>query len=129
MNDLEKFLNLPDVTDIEEDVYVSKRLGTFKVRAMTAEEHGEYTKRSQGKMNKNGMNFDTSKFNLLIVAGQTVEPNFNNAELLKKSNCTTATDFIKRKLKAGEIAELAGKICEISGFDTDINEDVEEAKN
>ena len=39
---------------------------------------------NKDKINKKGMNFDTSKFQLLICAGQTLEPNFNNAEFLKK---------------------------------------------
>ena len=129
MNDLEKFLELPDVTDIEEEVFVSERLGKFKVRAMTAEEHGEYMKRARGKINKKEIDFDTGKFNLLIVAGQTVYPDFSNADLLAKAKCSTSMEFIKRKLKAGEIAELAERICAISGFDIDINDDVEEAKN
>jgi len=129
MTDLEKFLELPDVIDITEEVFVSERLGKFKVRAMTAEDHNSYQKRAMGKVGKNGVDFDTGKFNLLVVSGQTVYPDFSNAELLKKANCATATDFIKRKLKAGEIAELAERICEISGFDADINKDVEDAKN
>lgn len=129
MNDLEKFLALPDVVDITEEVFVSERLGKFKVRAMTADEHGNYQKRAMGKILKSGADFDSGKFNLLVAAGQTIEPDFSNAELLKKAGCATATEFIKRKLKAGEIAELANKICEISGFEADINEDVSEAKN
>lgn len=129
MKSLEDFLALPDVTDMEEEVFVSERLGKFKVKPMTADEHSAYMKRSRGKMNKDGIDFDSGKFNLLVVAGQTIEPNFNNAELLKKAKCTTGTELISRKLLAGEIAELANKICEVSGFDTDINEEVEEAKN
>lgn len=129
MKSLEDFLALPNVDEITEEVFVSKRLGTFKVKAMTADEHGEYMKRARGKVNKDGIDFDSSKFNLLICAGQTIEPSFSNAELLKKANCSTATELIKKKLLAGEIAELANKICEISGFDSDINEDIEEAKN
>ena len=39
MTDLEKFLSLPDVNEITEEVFVSERLGKFKVRAMTADEH------------------------------------------------------------------------------------------
>ena len=117
MNKLEDFLSLPDVDTIEEEVFVSERLGKFKVKAMSADEHAEYQARCKGKINKKGMDFDTSKFQLLICAGQTLEPNFNNAE------------FLKKKLKAGEIAELSQKICRISGFETDINEDIQEAKN
>lgn len=129
MDELKKFLDLPDVSDIVEEVYVSERLGKFKVKAMTANEYGAYQKRAMGKVTKNGTDFDGGKFNLLIAAGQTVYPDFSNAELLKKANCSTATEFISRKLKAGEIAELANKISEISGFDSNINDDVEEAKN
>jgi hypothetical protein len=129
MNDFEKFLTLPDVSEITEEVFVSERLGKFKVRAMTAEEHGNYQKRAMGKILRGGADFDSGKFNLLVVAGQTVYPDFSNAELLKKAGCATATEFITRKLKAGEIAELSSKICELSGFESDINEDTEEAKN
>ena len=129
MTDLEKFLALPDVNEITEEVFVSERLGKFTVRAMTADEHGNYQKRAMGKILKGGADFDTGKFNLLVAAGQTIKPDFSNAELLKKAGCATAAEFIKRKLKAGEIAELSNKICEISGFESDINEDVEEAKN
>lgn len=126
---LEDFLALPNVDDIEEEIFVSQRVGKFKVKAMTADEFSDYQKRCRGKVNKNGVDFDGAKFNLLIVAGQTVVPNFNNAELLKKAGCTSATELIKKKLLAGEISEIARQISAISGFEGDINEDVEEAKN
>lgn len=129
MNSLEDFLALPDVDNIVEEVFVSNRLGKFKVKAMTADEHSEYMRRSRGKIKKDGTNFDNAKFYLLICAGQTIYPDFSNADLLKKAGCSTATELIKKKLLAGEIAELANKICEISGFDADINEEIEDAKN
>lgn len=130
MNDLENFLELPDVDNIIEEVFVSSRLPKFKVKAMSSDEFDEYQKRARIKTkNKKDIDFNVAKFNLLVVEGQTIFPKFANTDLLKKSGCATATEFIKRKLKAGEIAELAQKINEISGFDTDINEEVEEAKN
>ena len=129
MKNLDDFLALPDVSEIEEEVFVSERLGKFKVKAMTVDEHNSYINRARGKMNKDGLDFDSGKFNLLVAAGQTIEPNFNSTELLKKANCATGVEFMKRKLLAGEIAELSNQICKISGFDNDINEDVEEAKN
>lgn len=129
MKSLEEFLALPDVETIEEEVFVSKRLGKFKVKAMTADEFSNYQKRARGKINKDGIDFDATKFNMLLVAGQTIEPDFSNAELLKKANCSTAADFIKKKLLPGEISELGTKIQEISGFDTDLKEDIDEAKN
>lgn len=130
MTNLDEFLAMPDVTDITEEVFVSKRLGKFKVKAMSMQDFSDYQKKcTGGRVTKKGVNFDSTKFNLLIVAGQTVEPDFNNAEFLKKANCLNAMEFIQKKLLVGEISELAKQIQAISGFDTDINEDVEEAKN
>lgn len=129
MKSLDDFLALPDVDNITEVVFVSKRIGTVKVKAMTTEEFTNYQKKARGKIKKDGIDFDSTKFNLSIVAGQTIEPDFNNAELLRKANCATAIDFITKKLLPGEISELATKIQEISGFDVNLTEDIEEAKN
>lgn len=129
MNSLEDFLALPDIKDIEEEVFVSKRVGTFKIKPMSQDDFREYQKQAMGRINKKGVDFDSSKFNLAMVAGQTVYPNFNDKTLLDKAGCTLGTELIKKKLLSGEIAELAKKIQELSGFDSDIDEDVEEAKN
>lgn len=129
MNSLEDFLTLPDVDDIIEEVFVSKRLGKFKVKAMSSDDFGEYQKKARGKIKKDGVDFDINKFNLLMVAGQTIEPRFSNADLLKKANCNTAIELIEKKLLPGEIAELSKQIQKISGFDTDMEEEIETAKN
>ena len=129
MGELVDFLSLPDVSDIVEEVYVSERLGKFKVKAMSQEQHQDFTNRCRGKNTKKGMDFDASKFNMLIVANQVVEPNFNNAELLQKTKCATATDLIKKKLLPGEVVTIANKVLEISGFDIELVDEIEEAKN
>lgn len=129
MTDLEQFLALPDVDSLEEEVYVNDRLGKFTIKPMTNAQFNEYSKRCQSKINKKGMDFDAAKYNLLVIAGQVIKPDFNNAELLKKAGCATASELIQKKLFAGEIADLASKIANISGFSNDINEEVEEAKN
>jgi hypothetical protein len=129
MNDLEMFLALPDVNSIEKEIFVSKRLGNFKIRAMTSEEFSEYQKRCTKKVNKKGLDIDINKLNTLIVAGQVIAPDFSNAEFLKKVNCSTATEFISKKLLIGEIAEISRQVQILSGFDEDITEDIDEAKN
>lgn len=127
MTTLEDFLALPDVANTQEEVTL-KRLGKFIVKPMTHDQFASYQARAKVRTSK-GVDFDSGKLNLLIVAGQTVSPDFTNAEFLAKANCPTASDFIKKKFRSGEIAELANKITEISGFDVDFNEMVEEAKN
>ena len=128
-NTLEAFLALPNVDEIEEEVFVSNRVGTFKVKAMSQDEFREYQRISMGKIGKKGADFDVSKFYLAMVAGQTVFPNFNDKTLLDKTGCVLGTELVKKKLLSGEIAELAKSIQRISGFDNDLEEDIVEAKN
>ena len=128
--ELSEFLSMPDVSDIEEEIFVSERLGKFKVKVMTMDELSDYRKLSmQGKLTKSGSNLNIAKLSLLIAAGQTISPNFSDPEFLKKANCRTASEFMSKKLLAGEITTIATEIQRISGFDTDINDTVEEAKN
>ena len=129
MNSLEDFLNLPDVEGLETDVFVSKRLGTFTVSALTADEYSSYLKRARKVDKKGKIDFDANLFNLLIIDAKLIKPDFSNAEFLKKAKCSTAKEFISKKLLPGEIQELSDKILEFSGFDKDINEDIDEAKN
>lgn len=130
MTTLEEFLALPDVANTQEEVTL-KRLGKFIVKPMTHDQFTSYQTRAKVRKGQD-VDFDSGKLNLLIVAGQTISPDFSNAEFLAKANCQTAGEFIKRKFKSGEIAELANQITKISGFDLDsnsFNERVEEAKN
>ena len=129
MTALEDFLNMPNVADEVEEIYVNKRLGKFKVKPMTIDKHKEFQDRCKGRINKDGVSFDQAKFNLLIIENQVIEPNFSNAEFLSKAGFTNPREFIKAKFKPGEVLEIAQKVCQISGFETDINEDIEEAKN
>lgn len=129
MSRLDNFLNLPDVSGVTTDIYINERLGTFTIKPMTNKEWNRYRKQCTGKIKKDGMDFDSEKFNILIVTEQTVEPNFKDAAFLEKVGCNTARDFVERKFLAGEIADISEKINKESGFDSDINEDIEEGKN
>jgi Phage XkdN-like protein. len=128
-NKLEAFLALPDVANITEDVFINDRLGTFKVKPMTTDAYAAYRKQCTGTAQKGGADFDFGKYQLLIVTGQVVQPNFADADFLGKAGCATAREFVARKFKPGEIAEIAEKINTLSGFNTDDDELIEEAKN
>ena len=126
---LNDFLALPNVQDITEEVFLNKRLGKFVIKPMGVRQHKSYQNRCRGKANRDGVSFDSTKFNMLIVTNQVVSPDFSKADFLTKAGFNTAEDFIEAKLLPGEVAELASKICEISGFNLDINEDIDNAKN
>lgn len=129
MSRLEEFLSLPNVTDVVEEIYVNKRLGTFKVKPMTNQQYNEYVSRCTGKYTKDGVNFDSGKYNLLLISNHVIDPNFSDAEFLQRAGFTNPRDFINAKFKAGEIQDIARKIEELSGIGGNLSDKVEEAKN
>lgn len=129
MSRLDDFLNFQDVDTMTSEIYINERLGIFKVKPLTTTKHNEFRNRCLTKNKKGEITTDLNKFNLLVITEQTVEPDLSNADFLAKVGCQTAREFVERKFLSGEVQSIASKILEISGFNIDINEQVEEAKN
>ena len=125
MGRLDDFLALPDVSERAEEATVSERLGPVTIKAMTADQLEDYQNMARGQ----GRRASGAKLFLYMVAGQMADPDVSDAGFLAQSGHATAADFVKAKLLPGEIAALAGRIMELSGFDADINQEVDEAKN
>lgn len=133
----EFLLENDDVSNVVQEVAISPRfrdkkgnLLKFKIRAMTQDEFGSYQKactRLDAKGKK--ADFDSSRFNLMVVENHCVDPDFKSVDFLKKAKVNTAKEAINRMLLAGEVVELGTQITKLSGFDTDLNEEIEEAKN
>lgn len=139
MSSLQEFLNNNPVDNLTAEVVVSERFRDkngnilkFKIKAMTNEEFEEIRKaamRVSFSKGKRSLDFDVRRFNELIVINNTVDPNFKDAESIKKLGCVTPEQYLNKVLLAGEIAELAQQIQKLSGFGKDMDELVEEAKN
>lgn len=131
MSGLLEFLVQNPVDNVTEEIIVSKRLEKFpfKIKAMTGQEFSEYQKLATAFGKKKKVSFDTQKFNEQVVLNHTTEPNFRDAESIKKAGCVTPEQFLYRSLLAGEISELATKISVLSGFEADMEETIDEAKN
>jgi len=131
MSNLVNFLIENPVDNLVEEVVVSSRLKQFpfKIKGMTGPEFAEYQKLSTKIGRHKKVEFDSGLFNQLVVLNHTIEPNFRNAEAIKQANCATPEQFLYKSLLAGEIAELSQRISALSGFDKDMEETVEEAKN
>ncbi len=138
MSKLQAFLNQNVVDDITEEVMISERFKDeggsilkFKIKAMTNSEFELARKKALSmKMKKGGsVEFDNQKFNEHIVINHTADPNFKDAESIKELGCITPEQYLNRVLLAGEIAELADRIRQLSGFDKTFEEDIEDAKN
>lgn len=130
MDNLEEFLTLPDVSDIEAEVIISKRFGKFKIKALSCDEYEAIVKKAR-KMNikTKKIDFDTNMFNSDVINCSLISPDFSNKEFLDKVKCNTAREFINKKLLPGEIQELSDKIVELSGFDKELPDQIDEAKN
>ena len=126
---LDDFLTLPDISGLTKEIKVSDRIGTVKIGALTSAEFDEITKRCRKIDKKGKISLDEILYKLSVIESKLIEPDFSNAEFLSKAKCNTAKEFISKKLLPGEISTIVSAIEEFSGFDQDINDDVEEAKN
>ena len=128
---LTAFLIENPVGDLTDEVVVSNRLASFpfKIRGINGLEFAEYQKIATKINRHKKVEFDNKSFNELVILNHTVEPNFREEAAIKAAGCTTPEQFLYKSLLAGEISELAQKISALSGFDKDIEELVDEAKN
>lgn len=137
MTTLTEFLLQNPVNDVTDEVAISERLTNsetkqpykFMIKAVTGDEFAEYQKLCLTYGKKGKVNFDNNRLNQLLVINHTLDPDFKNAENIKQAGCVTPEQYMKKVLLAGEIINLAQKISELSGFDKEIDELVEDAKN
>ncbi len=101
----------------------------FKISIMDNKQFSDYQKAATKFHKGKKVEFDSGKLNTMAILNHTVDPNFKDAASIKKAGCVTPEQFLNRALKAGEIVDLAQQIFELSGFDQDMDEAVEEAKN
>ncbi|MDP4120961.1 MAG: hypothetical protein Q8876_07930 [Bacillota bacterium] len=144
---LEDFFDeLPNVTELSKDVVISDRLVNGYKIINTADGEKKipnYMKFTCGQMSLQQLEsyrrlIKTDKqnrtrgeidFYLSIVKNHCLNPNFKNAELIKKSGCLLPEDYIQKKLTVGEIQRLAQEILGFNGFNKTINELKQEVKN
>ena len=72
---------------------------------------------------------DTNAYIGKLAAACTVYPDLKNAELQSSYGVMGDDELLKDMLSAGEYAEYCSKVSEINGFDVDINDAVDDAKN
>lgn len=134
MSSLSAFLHPEQVSNRE--VIVSERFKEngkpvpFVIRPITQKENEGLIKQNTKKGKKNGEEiFDRVAYNHMLAAAAVVEPDLENAELQKAYGVLGSSKLLAEMLYIGEFAILMQAVQELSGLDTDINEDVEEAKN
>lgn len=138
MSTLQEFLNSNLVDGLTEEVAISSRfkdkdgnLLKFKIKAMSGSEYEDIRKKCMriAAKGKRSVEMDLRKMNNTIVIENTLDPSFKDAESIKKVGCANPEEYLEKVLLAGEIAELANQIQQLSGFNRDINDLMDEAKN
>jgi len=133
MSSLQAFLNPIQVENKE--IIVSTRFQEngkpipFIIRPITQEENKQLIKKHTKRDKKGQEYFDRTEYISELTASAVVFPDLTNAELQKAYGVFGASALLQKMLYVGEYAELAQAVQELSGLDTDINEDIEEAKN
>ena len=133
MSSLKAFLNPIRVENKE--VVVSNRFQEdgepvpFVIRPITQKENEQLIKKYTKRDKKGNETFDRTGYIHELTARAVVFPDLKNAELQKAYGVLGEVELLKTMLYAGEFAELAQAVQELSGLDTDINEEIEEAKN
>lgn len=131
MSDLMNYLlENVNVTEEIEEVKLGGRLKdfNFKIKPINGKDFNKFKEECR-TIKKKKVTFDDAKFNELVITKCCIEPNFNDIQAIEKAGVKTPGEFINKVLKAGEIVDLSNAITELSGFDQDTDDIVEEAKN
>ncbi len=133
---LTDFLLDNPVDNLQEEIIVAERFKDsegnplkFRIKAVPAEEFTAMQKKYTKISKKGKTDFDNAGFNMEIILDYTVEPDFRNADAIKKAGCLVPKQFVNKVLKAGEVTELVKQISALSGFEDDVEDLKEEAKN
>lgn len=132
MSSLNAFLNPVQVENKE--VIVSNRFMEdgkvipFIIRPITQKENEQLIKKYSKKDKKGQETFNRTEYVQALTASAVVFPDLTDAKLQERYGLGE-TEVLKNMLLVGEYATLAQEVQTLSGLDTDINEDIEEAKN
>lgn len=107
----------------------------WELKAITSEKDTEIRKSCTKRVatNQKRTQFtqetDAELYLAKLAVNCVVMPNLHDAELQNSYGVMGAESLLKTMLLPGEYNDMMEKIQEINGFDVDINEMVEEAKN
>lgn len=86
-------------------------------------------KNKPGKKGKQERVFDASKYNRDICVASIVHPDLHNAELQESYGVKGADNLYAKMFYLGEANQILETVTEVSGFESSIDEEIEEAKN
>lgn len=132
MNALQQFLLESDVSSLTKSVDIGGRMKGHPVTVgvITGEQYTSYQQQCIDNPNSaKKRRFNTKRFNELVVINGLKDPNLKDPEMLKAGKVARPEELLYRCFLAGEINTIAEQILTLSGFDADVEEEMEEVKN
>ena len=136
MNALQQFLLESDVKDLKKTINLGGRLADFPITIRVLEGSKYNTFQQMCIENPNSpkkRRFNSKKFNELVCIECLVDPNMKDADFLQKAReqrgIADSTALLYHCFLAGEITVIAEQALLLSGFDRDVEEEMEEVKN
>lgn len=139
MSGLNAFLNQNAIKAENEEHVISNRFVNEKgnpipweIRALSAEEDEALRKSCTKKIRNKGLVTQETDYNAYLtklITECVVFPNLKDKELQESYGVLGADKLIKAMLTSGEYAKLLEKVQLVNGFDIEMEELVEEAKN
>lgn len=137
MSQFEDFLmdSFEEVQAVEKELEIGGRKRKMKFKAIGATKADEIRK-SCRKVNfikgRKMVETDQDKYLEKLIIETTTYPDLKNAELQSNWGVMGAVELLqamKSKMTDGEYAELSSTVSEINGYNKDMKELIEEAKN
>lgn len=102
----------------------------FKIKAIPMNVYKSIQKECTKTNPKKGTTeIDVSTLYEKLVIEGTVDPNFKDVKSIEQSGCTLPSQYLNKVLKSGEVIKLSDEILTLSGFNNNMDELVDEAKN
>lgn len=132
MNALQKFLLESDVSDIRKSINLGGRMKDHPVtiKAIDGDKYSQFQQLCIENPNSaKKRSFNTKRFNELICVECLVDPNLKDPEFIKEAGVADSARLLYRCFLSGEIASIAENVLKLSGFNSDMEEEMEEVKN
>lgn len=132
MNALQQFLLESNVNDLKKTINIGGRMKDhpLTIRVITGQQYTDYQQQCIENPNSaKKRRFNTKRFNELICINSLVDPNLKDPEMLKAAGVNRPEELLYRCFMAGEINTIAEQALIMSGFDSDVEEEINEVKN
>lgn len=105
----------------------------WKIRAISQEENealGDECKTNyRTPSGERKTHFDDQRYLTTLVLRCVTFPNLDDASLQESYGAVGAAELVKKMLLPGEYADLVNAVAQINGFETDMKEKIQTAKN